>query len=151
MSYFALLTWVAIVTGYAPESSNGLTRWTEVRPVVGRTAACPVEWAMLWIWVEGYGERLCEDTPRTGWYAADEPHVDLFFPNAKAAFRHGIVSLTVIVCGELPCSAQVAPASVPVPAVQREPYCPESVREALLGGRRCAPQLERNRLYESVT
>jgi 3D (Asp-Asp-Asp) domain-containing protein len=86
------------VTAYSPANVDprwqGQARWTGQPPVVGVSAACPESWRMEWIYVQNYGWRRCEDTPRTGWYD-DKPHIDLYLASHQEALNHGIQQLTV--------------------------------------------------------
>jgi 3D (Asp-Asp-Asp) domain-containing protein len=95
--YFAPHT--ATATAYSPANVDprwgGVARWTGEPPVVGVSAACPKEWAMEWVYIEGYGKRQCHDTPRTGWYDDGSPHVDVYLGSQQEALRHGIQQLTV--------------------------------------------------------
>jgi hypothetical protein len=88
----------ATITAYSPATVDsrwgGIARWTGEPPIVGITAACPEEWREQWIYVQNYGWRRCEDTPRDGWYG-DSPHIDLHLATHEAAINHGIQRLTV--------------------------------------------------------
>lgn len=98
LAEFAFTVHLAVITAYAPETVDprwqGVARWTGAPPVVGYTVACPVEWARARVYIQGYGVRWCEDTPRDGWYG-DKPHLDLFLGSRQEALQHGIRELKV--------------------------------------------------------
>lgn len=81
-----------VLTAYSPETAYGLTRWTERKPEVGVTAACPVAWKMRRVYIRGFGWRVCEDTPaRDTLFGLS--HVDIFMPSRERALEVGIRAL----------------------------------------------------------
>lgn len=87
------------ITAYSYESSDPrwgrVARWTGEIPTVGKHAACPEEWRLKTIWVEGVGRRLCVDTPAQGWIDG-RPHIDIYMEHG-AALAFGVQYLGVSV------------------------------------------------------
>jgi hypothetical protein len=49
---------------------------------------------MEWVYIQGYGWRQCQDTPRDGWYG-ETPHLDVYLGSREEALNHGVQQLTV--------------------------------------------------------
>lgn len=89
---------IAFVSAYCAESSDArwgrVSRWTGTEPIVGTSAACPVAWRGEKVYIENYGVRWCEDTPRDD-YINEKPHLDVYMNSREEALNHGIQTLHV--------------------------------------------------------
>lgn len=89
---------LVVTTAYCPQSTdarwNHTARWTGQPPIVGVTVACPVAWRGEKVYIENYGVRWCEDTPRDD-YINGKLHFDIYLGSRQEALNHGIRELRV--------------------------------------------------------